>query len=359
MLGRNTRWNYFILILVGIVTFCGIQTSGDAANLNSASSNSSLPLTLQPYNNGIFSMNVPAGWKMVIAGDGSTLAFLTWQPTKPLRQIFYFGSIGPLYMSQQQKQIDQWYVTNNGYPIAWIEMPVIQPFTAGNFFARFNALSRTSVAQRFMPQCPGLENFQVISVQPVPSRLPNGQAELVRGLFLQNGELAEGLFMATMVPYTPFMNGPGGGNGYACMAVGVAAPKNEFRFIQDDLLHSLQSFVISQAYAQDYIQRQQGVFQGIMRAGQTLRETSDIITKGWNERQKTYDIVSEKRADAIRGVERLYDPATGEVYEFPNGFYDRYNIQRNQYKMNNLHPLPGNNYNLWMTPPLNGPARLS
>lgn len=355
--GKSGLAQFCFLTLISIVLFLA-NTETEAAKPVQTNTKTNLSLALQAYNNGIYSINMPKGWKIITAGDGSTLAFLTWDPSHPQRQIFYFGAVGPLYMSARQKQIDVNYMNSGGYPIGWIEMPVIEPFTPSNFLSQFSQIARTNVARNFMPQCPKLDRFQIISAKPQPSMLPGGQTELIRAIFVQDGRLAEGLFIATMVPFTPFMNGPGGGNGYGCLLTGIAAPKREFAQLQDDLLRSVRSFTISQAYAQNYIQRQEGVFASIMRTGQTLRETSDIITKGWTSRQKSEDILSEKRSDATLGKERLYDPANDQVYEFDHGFYDHYNLNRNQYEMSNLQPLPDNNYNLWMTPPLNGPNNL-
>ena len=95
-------------------------------------------LELKETNTGVFSVSIPRGWRMVHAGDGATLAFYAWDPVQPMRKIFYFGSVGPLYMSDQQKQIDLYYMQSGGFPVGWIEMPVIQPFTASNFFSHFS-----------------------------------------------------------------------------------------------------------------------------------------------------------------------------------------------------------------------------
>ena len=95
-----------------------------------------------------------------------------------------------------------------------------------------------------------------------------------------------------------------------------------------------------------------------MEAGKTLRESSEIITKGWERRQKTHDILSEKWSDTMMGTERLYDPDSGEVYEFQNGFYDRYRLDPNAYRMDNLQPLPDGDHALWMRAPLDGPSHL-
>lgn len=53
-------------------------------------------------------------------------------------------------------------------------------------------------------------------------------------------------------------------------------------------------------------------------------------------------------------MERVYDPATGEVYEVPVGWYERYDLIRDQYDMGNLEPLPADDYDLWMRAVLDG-----
>jgi len=66
------------------------------------------------------------------------------------------------------------------------------------------------------------------------------------------------------------------------------------------------------------------------------------------------DIIAEKTSDAILGRERLYDPNTGEVYEFENGFYDKYQLDQDKYEMNDLRLLQEDNHELWMKAPLDG-----
>ncbi|MBE9569079.1 MAG: hypothetical protein IMF11_00495, partial [Proteobacteria bacterium] len=108
------------------------------------------------------------------------------------------------------------------------------------------------------------------------------------------------------------------------------------------------------SYVNSCLAQQANTYAGILKAGKTLSETSDIIMQGWENRNKVDDVLSEKRSDAILGRERLYDPNTGEVYEFENGFYDKYQLDQNRYEMNNLQPLPDDNHDLWTKPMLDG-----
>ena len=91
---------------------------------------------------------------------------------------------------------------------------------------------------------------------------------------------------------------------------------------------------------------------------QTLRETTDIVHGWWDACQASEDILIEKRADAILGVERMYDPDSGQVYEFPNGFSDTYELNPGKYKLDNLQPLPADDHALWTQAPLDDPRAL-
>lgn len=334
---------------------------GSSSHKRHASKRSAPPapvISLEHYEGGFFTIDKPRGWEIIPAGQCSSFAFLIRDPQEHRRQIFHFGEVGPVYMDHRQKQIDMQYMQMGGYPIQWIEMPVVNPLTPANFLAQFHLIARTRIAQSFMPQCPRLEGFSVISTTPQQCPINGGRSELVRALFTQNGKVAEGLFTATVAPVMPMTGSPGGGTAYGVLVSGITAPRGEFPHLQEALTRSIGSYSISQDYANRCLQQQAATYAGIMRAGQTLRETSDIITRGWENRNKTHDILAERRSDTILGKERLYDADTGEVYEFENGFYDRYDLNRQQYEMNNLQQLPNDNHNLWMQAPLDGARNL-
>jgi len=254
--------------------------------------------------------------------------------------------------------LDCQYMQMGGYPILWYEMPVVDPLTPENFFKNFSAIAETQIAESFMPQCPHLDNFQVISKTPVEARVAGGDTGIVRGVFIEAGKAGEGLFAATVAPFMPYTGGPGAGNAYAFLVTGITAPRGEFRALVDDLDRCLKSFTVSEEYVRRHMQQSQTAFEGILKAGRTLSETSDMIMESWQKRNRVHDVLAEKRSDAILGKERLYDPETGEVYEFENGFYDYYRNNRENYRMNNLRPLEDDEYNLWLKSPLNGPKHL-
>ena len=312
--------------------------------------------SLQAFDNGAFSMQIPAGWNMAVAGDCTSLAFVLQDPREPLRKILYFGLAGPVYQSQMQRQIDYQCMQMGAMPIQWFDMPVVDPLTPENLLANFSQLASSQLAQQFMPGLPRLDGFHVISSTPQPCYLnaPGAMSSLVRGLFVENGRVAQGLFSLTTAPFMPSMGGPGGGTAYGYMLSGITAPKGEMEALQPLLMKSLSSFSLHPSYVQGCMARSQAAFQSVMRAGKILSETSDLITRSWEDRNRRDDIMAEKRSDAMLGKERLYDPGTGEVYEFGNGFYDQYRLNPQAYRNSDLQPLPEGDHNLWSAPTLDG-----
>jgi hypothetical protein len=307
-------------------------------------------LKLEDYDGGFFNIKKPVDWSIVTAGYGSTLAFNLRDKENPVNRIFYFNEIGPVYLAEKQKTIDKNYMDMGGYKVQWFEMPVVDPLTPENFLANFQLISETQIAKNFMADIPELENIDIISINEEMSPISGGQTKTIRALFRQDGELGEGLFYLTVAPLIPVTGMPSGGIGYGFCFAGITSVKSNFKYYQETLTQSLNSLYISQEYVDAVLKAQQQQLQGILRAGNTLAETSDIIMDVWENRSRSDDIISEKRSDAMLGNDRVYDPDTGTVYEVPLSFYDEYNISREEYKMDNLQLLPDNNWDLWTAP---------
>ena len=307
-------------------------------------------LKLEDYNGGFFSIKKPVGWDIVTAGSCSTFAFCIRDKEHPANQIFYFNELGPVYLAEEQKTVDKNYVNMGGSLPPWFEMPVVNPLTPENYLSNFELIADTSNAKKFMQGFPELRDIEIISMVEEKSPIPGGQTKTIRALFRQNGELGEGLFYITVAPLIPLTGLAWGGTGFGYVITGITSVKSDFDYFQETLTQSLRSLNISQAYIDNCLNQQQQQLQGILKAGKTLSETSDIIMDVWESRNRSDDIISEKRSDAILGNERVYNPDTGNVYEVPLGFYDDYNLHREQYNMDNLQLLPDNDWNLWTAP---------
>jgi hypothetical protein len=305
-------------------------------------------LTLEHYNAGFFSIEKPQGWRVTIAGSCGTLAFLITDPQEPLRSIFYFGTVGPVYLTQAQKDIDAWYVAHGGFPINWLDAPVIVPLTAANLLAHWPAIADMAAATAFMSAFPHLPDLALVATAPRAAMLSGGDTAEARGLFGQDGRVAEGMFLATVKVFMPVNGSPGAGTGYAHFVCGVTAPHAEFAAVSAKLVESLDSFTITQGYVDNCLALSQQQWGAVAEAGRTLSEASDILWDGWTARTHTEDIMAEQWTDAYRDVERVYDPATGQVYEVPAGWYSTYDANRAAWDMNGLQQLPDDDWALWM-----------
>jgi hypothetical protein len=303
-------------------------------------------LKLEDYNGGFFTIKKPVGWDIVTAGSCATFAFCIRDKEHPANQIFYFNELGPVYLAEEQKTIDK----NYGSLPSWFEMPVVNPLTPENYLSSFELIAGTSNAKKFMQGFPELKHLEIISAVGEESPLKGGQTKTIRALFQQGGELGEGLFYITVAPLIPLTGFAWGGTGFGYVITGITSVKSDFGYLQETLAQSLKSLDISQSYIDNCLNAQQQQLGGILKAGKTLSETSDIIMDVWESRNRSDDIISEKRSDAILGTERVYNPDTGTVYEVPLGFYDDYNTNRARYHMDNLQLLPDNDWNLWTAP---------
>lgn len=302
-----------------------------------------------------FSIRKPKGWDIHIDGVCSTLGILISDPAVPLRQIFYFGLIGPVYLNEQQRAIDWEYIHAGGYNfITWLDAPAVDPLTTANFFAHWPGIAAMKAATDFMPEFPTLTGLTVASSTPLSSAIPGGDSALLRALFMQNGVVGEAQLVGTVWVLSPFSGVPGAGTGYGSIILGVTAPKPEFNEVEAKLIASLESFTVTQGYINWCIAQQQRLWGAVARAGETLRETSDMIFDGWQSRTHTSDISAEKASDALRSVDRVYDPSTNQVYEVPLDWFTYYDAHRGAYTMNDLQLLPGDSYELWMSAPADG-----
>ncbi|MCK4462200.1 MAG: hypothetical protein KAW46_10370, partial [candidate division Zixibacteria bacterium] len=197
------------ILVWGLVLSSGLQTVSAAGPV------------LEKHGGGHFSIDKPKGWDVITAGACADFAFVIRDPSEPLRQVFSFGEVGPVYVSEYQKQLDYQYMNMGGYPIAWIEMPVVDPLTPSNFLQQFHLIAGTDVARSFMPQCPKLQDLEVISATPQACPITGGSTELIRALFSKDGRLGEGLFLVTVAVVMPMTGSPGSGIAYGMNILGV------------------------------------------------------------------------------------------------------------------------------------------
>lgn len=299
---------------------------------------------------GVFTIDKPIAWSVYKAGDYNTLAFLTRDENEPLRQSFMFGEVGIFYVDANQKDLEIYYQNNNGYSVPWIDMPVVSPFNGTTFFENFYAIMNSQIGRSFlgsanMPIPSGFDQIEIISEETITPLFYGMSTVLVQAILTDNDKVAQGMF--TLSTYEDAY-----GHGSAYLVSGITAPVNEYISVQDTLLSTIKSFKMEDSYVSAGINTINENGEIFRQISQTISETSDIITKGWYERNKSFDVRIAKKSDQIMNVERVYDTGSGEVYEVENGFYDYYQTHQDQYTQKNLEPLPDANYDLWEKAPI-------
>lgn len=302
-----------------------------------------------------FTLEKPAAWVLSQAGECDTLTLFLRNPAEPLQQLFFFPRFGPVYINPEQKFIDLQQEAISGKSLNRLDMPVVHPFTPENFVRFLPQVFQTKAMREFMPERPGLRVVESIAAHVQKSSLEylDTQTTIIRILFVQDNRLAEGLIAITTVPAPEFRSTPGSTIGMGYMLYGLTAPKGELSAKLPAMLDAGRSFKLEAEYEKRCRNERTEYSPTLLPEGYSLRHVLDAMALIWEKRLPTEDILVEKKADSLRGVERLYKSSTGEVYEFPLGFGAEYLAQPDRYNLNNLRPLPDDPL-LWLKIPLNG-----
>ena len=297
----------------------------------------------------------PADWVLHQTGDCDTLTLYLRDPAEPLHQLFFFPRFGPVYMTQEQKASDLQYEIFSGQSLSRLDMPVVQPLTPENFSRFIPQVLQMKLTRDFMPERPGLRVVEPVAVVAQKKALsyPDTQTAILRVLFVQDNRLGEGLIALTTAPSPEYRNAPGGGIGMGYMFYGLTAPKGELTARLTSLLAAGRSFKLGPDYEKKCRKERPEDLPQLLPDDHSLTPVLNAMAAVWEKREPAQDVLAEKKADALRGVERLYLPATGDVYEFPAGFTAEYLANPGLYSLAGLQPLPPEPA-FWLKTPLDG-----
>lgn len=340
---KNFSWLFGLLVLLCLFPF-----AASAAKKPSKPAAPAAPVVP-------FTFEKPTNWTLSQTGECDTLTLLLQNPAEPLQQLFFFPRFGPVYMTQEQKSSDMQYETISGQSLHRLDMPVIQPLNPENFSRFIPQVLQMTTMRDFMPHRPGLRVVEPVAVYPQKKALDylDTQTAIVRILFVQNNRLGEGLIAITTVPSPEYRNAPGGGIGMGYLLYGLTAPKGELTARLPALLTAARSFKLGGDYEKKCRKARAEDLPTLLQDGASLTPVINALAILWEKRQPTDDMNAEKKADSLRGMERLYLPATGEVYEFPLGFSTTYLANPERYTVSGLQPVPDDPA-LWSKHPLSG-----
>ena len=306
-----------------------------------------------------YQVNNPKGWPLSKAGDCDTLTLYWHNPVDPLQQLFFFPRFGPVYMSQEQKSQDLQYELLSGQSSGRRDMPVVNPLNPQNFSRYLPQVLQLQSMRDFLPDRPDIRVVKPLAVFPQKKSLEyiDTQTAVIRFLFVQDNQLGEGLIAITTVPSPEYRSNPGGGIGMGFMLYGMTAAKGNLSSQFAELLELGRSFKISDSYEKKCRKERAEDAPTLLQTGHSLRPMLDTMASVWEKRTPDENMAVEKKADELRQVQRLYRPASGEVYEFPQEAARNYLNNPGVYRIADLIPLP-DDPELWQKPVRNGPQAL-
>jgi hypothetical protein len=326
---------------------------GTPLNVKSAPA---VELDLQPYNGGFFSIDLPKGWVLEPVGEYENFGFHAYDPKNPARKIFYYGNMRYFLKSAAAKEAWATYLAFGGYADAQVyaDALVLSPATTEQFFYTFNDYTEYAKKYGIVHDFPTFNKLEIVDSMPRNSPVSANCVDdsVVRALFEQNGVPCEGLFGAGVANAMTYYMYDNVDTGYYVVyyITGITAPADEFFQLQEKLSESLASFQFSLSYIQQGVQRINEGTELALETGRMLSEAAEANNQAWHERQRVYDALSQKRSDATLGYDRLYDTVSGEIYRAELGFYDEYNVHRDEYANPNLERVPDDGYNLYERP---------
>ncbi len=296
-------------------------------------------LTLEEYKNDVFKMEKPKGWVVETGGAGIYYAIKAYDQKNPNNQIFLMLKMEPLLKSTQSKQTWQNYYNmsgNNSQYRLFSEAVVLDSPTTEQFYKKFkeisaycNSIEPTLATFKF----PTLNNFtkQDESESQASMKSVALDSKVLRATFTgENNKAGEGLFLASIVN---FGNSNAGFDTSYYMVYDIMAittEKDKFIDYKDTLLKTINSIDFSEEYVKQTIDNNNAQTKRTLEINAQMQKAFDSYMSAWENRNKTYDIMSQKQSDAILGYERVYDTETNDIYKTYNGFTDDY--QGDRYK---------------------------
>lgn len=221
---------------------------------------------------------------------------------------------------------------------------VLNSPTTENFYKKFNEIAtyQKNIQTEFAEDnFPTFSNFTKIEEAEANTSMKSLalDSKVLRGTFTgENSKEGEGLFMVSVVNFGNQYQG-GVDMGYYMIydIMSITSAKDEFIDYKDILLESVNSIEFTDSYVKQTIDDSNAQTQKALELNASMQKAFDSYMSAWENRQKSYDIMSQKQSDATLGYERVYDTDTGEIYKAYNGFTDDYTGERYQTITDNMY----------------------
>lgn len=290
-------------------------------------------ITYETYNNGLISLKIPKGWKVVVAPvDYIHYSFKVYNPKDSNYMLLFSMKLEGFNKSEAARNWQKKYYPN----VVFAKLPVVNPQTTEGFYKVWNEtadyVNTNDTKSEYLPK---LNDFSVI--ENLGKNEIDG--DILRATYKDsNGKLNQGLFTASVKDIGTYYVNSNVMNLFSdkidVMPLNVyniilmTAPDNEFNNWQSILDKSLSTLEFSEKFVSEFNKEESNILSTIQANQKVYNQISDGIMDSWEKRNNSYDITSQKQSDATLGYERVYDTQTGEVYKAYNGFTDDYKGER-------------------------------
>jgi hypothetical protein len=302
-LNRHKRMTRFIIVFfVAASTIIGLA---EAAKKPDPPPAAPPPPGFERITDPAFTLDKPLTWNLYRSGDCDRMNLFVRDSSEPLRQIFFFPRVGPVYMTQEQKFLDLQYENISGQQLSRRDMPIVNPFGPENFLRYLPQVLQMQLMREAMPERPTIRVLDpfALSMQKKALDYTDAQTAVIRAVIVQDNRLAEGLFVITTLPSPDFRTSAGGGIGMGFLLFGVTAPKGELATALPSLLMIARSLNLNANYVKSCKKTRAIDSPDLLGENQSLTSYTNLLSTYWEKRNPTDDTTAEQKAKQLRGLE--------------------------------------------------------
>ena len=287
----------------------------------------------ETYDNDLISLKIPKGWKVEVPlVDYIHYTFKVYNPNNPDYMMIFMMKLEGFNKSEAARNWQKKYYPNQ----AFAKLPAIDPQTTESFYKVWNEtaeyINTNDVKYEYLPK---LNEFSVID--NLGTNVIGG--DILRATYKNsNNDLIQGLFTASVKDVGSYYANSNIFNLFSekidvwylnvYNIILMTAPDSEFNNWQSILDNCLSTLEFSDTFVNEFNKEESNILSTIQANQKVYDEMSDMIMDSWENRNNSYDIISQKQSDATLGYERVYDTETGEIYKAYNGFTDDYTGER-------------------------------
>ena len=260
----------------------------------------------ETYDNDLISLKIPRGWKVEVPLlDYIHYTFKVYNPNNPDYMMIFMMKLEGFNKSEAARNWQKKYYPNQ----VFAKLPAINPQTTESFYKVWNEtaefVNTNNVKFEYLPK---LNEFSVI--ENLGANVIGG--DILRATYKNsNNDLIQGLFTASVKDVGSYYVNSNIFNLFSKKidvwplnvynVILMTAPDSEFNNWQGILDNCLSTLEFSDTFVNEFNKEESNILSTIQANQKVYNEMSDMIMDSWENRNNSYDIISQKQSDATLG----------------------------------------------------------